>query len=130
MKALSLTQPWADLILSGKKTIELRNWAWRSDFKERFLIHASKKIDLEACERLGIKPESCLTGVLLGESKIIDRYFFWNENDLIAKYPSHFAQGYFTQEEYDKGHACGFVLEPQTFSRFSTPVKYRGMKAQ
>ncbi|MEK6867048.1 MAG: ASCH domain-containing protein, partial [Thermoproteota archaeon] len=26
MKCLSVSQPFADLIISGKKTIELRNW--------------------------------------------------------------------------------------------------------
>ena len=126
MKALSLVQPYADLILSGKKTIELRNWAWRSSFKGRFLVHSSQRIDLETCQLLGIDPQKCLRGYLLGESKIIDRYFFWSNKGLEEQYERHFAKDYFTQEEYDKGHAAGFVLEPQTYSRFNHPQEYRG----
>lgn len=40
MKALSIRQPWAWLILHGGKDIENRDWATR--FRGRILIHASK----------------------------------------------------------------------------------------
>lgn len=39
MKALSIRQPWAWLIVSGHKPIE--NRSWRTHFRGRFLIHAS-----------------------------------------------------------------------------------------
>ena len=51
MKALSLKQPFAELIVSGKKTIELRNW--NTKFRGKFLIHASKIPDSEAMKRFG-----------------------------------------------------------------------------
>ncbi|MBI2667737.1 ASCH domain-containing protein [Candidatus Woesearchaeota archaeon] len=40
MKALSMKQPVPELILQGKKKIELRKW--NTNFRGRFLIHASK----------------------------------------------------------------------------------------
>ena len=40
MKCLSLKQPFAELLASGKKTIELRKWNTR--FRGRFLIHACR----------------------------------------------------------------------------------------
>ena len=40
MKCSSLKQPYADLLASGKETIELRNW--NTKFRGKFLIHASK----------------------------------------------------------------------------------------
>lgn len=40
MKALSVRQPWAWLIVNGHKDIENRNW--RSDYRGPLLIHASK----------------------------------------------------------------------------------------
>jgi len=40
MKALSIRQPWAWLILHGGKNIENREWA--TNFRGWFLIHASK----------------------------------------------------------------------------------------
>ncbi|WP_454846113.1 ASCH domain-containing protein [Pseudomonas farris] len=40
MKALSIRQPWAWLIVNGFKPVENRDWPTR--FRGRFLIHASK----------------------------------------------------------------------------------------
>ena len=39
MKALSVRQPWASLIASGQKTIELRRW--RTSYRGPLLIYAS-----------------------------------------------------------------------------------------
>lgn len=39
MKALSIRQPWAWLILHGGKDIE--NRSWNTNFRGRFLIHAA-----------------------------------------------------------------------------------------
>lgn len=41
MKALSVRQPWADLIASGEKTLEIRSW--RIDYRGPLLICASSK---------------------------------------------------------------------------------------
>lgn len=40
MKALSLTQPWAWLVINGGKDVENRKWNTR--FRGEFLIHAAK----------------------------------------------------------------------------------------
>jgi len=40
MKAISLLQPWASLVVMGIKTIETRNWATKH--RGTILIHASK----------------------------------------------------------------------------------------
>jgi ASCH domain-containing protein len=40
VKALSIRQPWAWLIVNGWKNIENRNW--NTSFRGRFLVHASK----------------------------------------------------------------------------------------
>lgn len=41
MKTLSLTQPWATLVVLGKKRFETRSWATK--YRGPLLIHASKK---------------------------------------------------------------------------------------
>jgi hypothetical protein len=40
MKAISVKQPWANMIASGQKTIETRVWA--TDYRGRILIVSSK----------------------------------------------------------------------------------------
>jgi hypothetical protein len=63
MKALSIQQPWLDLILSGRKTIEIRRW--RTDYRGLLLLHASRTVDTWACEDFGISRESLQTGKVL-----------------------------------------------------------------
>ena len=53
MKCLSICQPFADLIIQGKKTIELRKW--NTKFRGEFLVHAPQKIRFDDCKRLNIK---------------------------------------------------------------------------
>lgn len=43
MKALSIRQPWAELIVAGLKDIE--NRAWPTDYRGPVLIHAGMKIE-------------------------------------------------------------------------------------
>ena len=40
MKALSLTQPWATLVVSGRKQIETRSW--NTNYRGPLYIHAAK----------------------------------------------------------------------------------------
>ena len=51
MKVLSLKQTYAELILQGRKIIEIRKW--NTKFRGDFLIHTSKNPDYEAMERFG-----------------------------------------------------------------------------
>lgn len=44
MKAITIKQPWASLIVHGIKDIE--NRSWRTNFRGRVLIHSSAKGDI------------------------------------------------------------------------------------
>jgi hypothetical protein len=46
LKAISIMQPWAWLIVTGLKDVENRNW--RTKFKGRVLVHAGLRVDREA----------------------------------------------------------------------------------
>jgi predicted transcriptional regulator len=69
LKCLSVSQPFADLIISGKKTIELRKW--NTNFRGEFLIHAPLKIRTEDCKRLKIN-KKFVTGAIIGKAEIWD----------------------------------------------------------
>lgn len=49
MKVLTIKEPWASLILSGKKTIETRTW--KTDYRGKVLLHASNnpKSEISGC---------------------------------------------------------------------------------
>ncbi|MBU2053333.1 MAG: ASCH domain-containing protein [Nanoarchaeota archaeon] len=68
MKALSLKQPFAELILQDRKKIELRKW--NTKFRGEFLIHASKISDKNAMKKFGFSALPC--GFIVGKAKLID----------------------------------------------------------
>ena len=70
MKCLSLKQPYAELLVSGKKTIELRNWNTR--FRGKFLIHASKNVDKERLESVDINHDKLSRGAIIGTAVLYD----------------------------------------------------------
>lgn len=68
MKALSLKQPYAELIVSGKKKIELRNW--NTKFRGEFFVHASKNVDKDAMKKFGFI--ELPVGCIVGKAKLIE----------------------------------------------------------
>jgi len=64
LKALTLWQPWASLIVDGRKTIETRPRAWH--YIGEVAIHAGLHVDWEACVRFGYDPDTIARGAILG----------------------------------------------------------------
>jgi activating signal cointegrator 1 len=64
MKALSIRQPWAELILQGRKTIELRTWT--TEHRGPLAIHAAYTVQVEACADYGLDPAALARGVVVG----------------------------------------------------------------
>jgi hypothetical protein len=84
MKALSIRQPWAWLIVSGHKDVENRTWA--TNFRGRIYVHASKRLDRmslimitsggmninkEVRDAVSAKTSWAL-GAIIGEIEIVD----------------------------------------------------------
>ena len=114
MKALSLKQPWAELILQGRKTVETRKW--KTAFSGQFLIHSSLVPDAKNMALFGFA--ELPTGCIVGTAEITD----------VIEYP--------TMESFnnDEGRHCahvtaypkkryGFVLANV---RRIMPIPYKG----
>ena len=113
MRALSIRQPWAWLIVNGIKDIENRNW--RTDYRGYLLIHASKTWDQEGYEVIQNKladweknflpeKEDCEFGALIGMVNMVD---------CVEHHPSKWFFG-----------PWGFVFEaPECWQE---PIPYRG----
>lgn len=71
MKALTIKQPWANLIMQCDKRFEFRSW--QTKYRGELLIHAGKGIDKEAMKRLAkYLPEELPYGKILGKVKLVD----------------------------------------------------------
>lgn len=99
MKALSILQPWAWLIVHGYKDIENRNW--KTAFRGRILIHAGKRWGREQKDDLEwIRqnfptiplPDSFELGGIVGAATVTDcvdqsssRWFFGEYGFVLAE---------------------------------------------
>lgn len=99
MKTLSLKQPFAELILQGRKKIELRKW--NTKFRGEFLIHASKIPDWESMKKFGFKDLPC--GYIVGKVKLVDVKIYKTEEENNKDKNLHLASSIFGN--------YGFVLE-------------------
>lgn len=70
MKALSIRQPWAEFIVQGRKTIELRTWQTR--YRGPLAIHASQTASEESCVAYGVDPTTLARGALVGTVTLAD----------------------------------------------------------
>ena len=99
MKALSLKQPFAELVISGKKTIELRKW--NTNFRGNFFIHASKKPDEKAMKKFGF--DNLPYGFIVGEAELVDVKKYLNKKEYEKDKNKHLADS--------SWGSFGFVLE-------------------
>ena len=71
MKALTIKQPWATLIMQGNKRFEFRSW--QTNYRGELLIHAGKGIDKEAIKRLEkYLPKELPLGKILGKVTLVN----------------------------------------------------------
>ena len=118
MKCLSLKQPYADLLAFGEKTIELRKWNTR--FRGEFLIHASKNIDIQACERLDIDIDKLTIGAIIGSAFLYDFKEYSNQEEFNKDKQKHFS----IVTKYFEGYKYGFLIRNARLFKKSIP--YRG----
>ena len=70
MKALTIKEPWATLIINGYKKYEFRSW--KTNYRGKILIHAGKTTDKEACSRVRDYNLFFNNGNIIGECTITD----------------------------------------------------------
>ena len=115
-KCLSLKQPYAELLVSGKKTIEVRKW--NTKFRGQFLVHASKNIDEEACKRLKIDQARLVAGAIVGEANLYNVISYETKNSFLKDKNKHFASSNYENPKY------GFLVNQA--KRFGIPMPIRG----
>lgn len=115
MKCLSVSQPFADLIVSGKKIIELRKW--NTNFRGEFLIHAPIKIKTEDCKRLKIDKKFA-TGAIVGKAELYDVKKYNSLKEINADKKFHFASKNYNTK------AFGFLLKKG--KSFRIPIPWKG----
>ena len=115
MKCLSVSQPFAELIITKKKTIELRNW--NTKFRGEFLVHSPQKIRREDCKRLGFS-KSLATGAIIGKAELYDVKHYKTKLEVKKDSKFHYA----SKTHFDKKY--GFLIK--NAKMFRIPIPYKG----
>ena len=116
MKCLSVCQPFAKLIVEGKKTIELRKW--NTKFRGEFLVHAAKNVLEEDCRRMKISSKTVTTGAIIGKVNLVDVKRYESDKDLKADREKHHSISDNIKNKY------GFILENP--KKLRVPIPYLG----
>lgn len=112
MKALTICQPYAHLVLTGEKPVE--NRTWRSSYVGPLLIHAGKSRSWLSDGDEDRYP--LVFGAIVGRVLMVD-----------CVRPDRYLRG--NPEFADSGHVNGpwcFVLAQPV--RFATPIPWRGQQ--
>ncbi len=115
MKCLSICQPFAELIIQNKKTIELRKW--NTKIRGEFLVHAPIKIRKEAYEKLKIN-EKLTTGAIIGKVELVDVKKYESLKEIKIDKKKHFGSTTSQKRIY------GFILE--NAKPFRIPIPWKG----
>ena len=114
MKCLSICQPFAELVIQNKKTIELRKW--NTNFRGEFLVHAPIKIRKEEIKKMRIK-EKLTTGAIIGKAELYDVKKYESIEEIQNDKNKHFS----TKNCQEK--TFGFILKNSKPLRIPIPWK-------
>jgi len=120
MKALSMTQPWAQALFLGFKHYETRSWSTK--YRGPLLIHAAKNFpkyarEFAAIERLLGRGESRIAGgAIIGKVSLVH---IWHVEELIGQL-SGLERRY---GDYSPGRYAWEFVNPVLFPE---PIPFRG----
>ena len=114
MKCLSICQPFAELVIQNKKTIELRKW--NTNFRGEFLVHAPIKIRKEEIKKMRIK-EKLTTGAIIGKAELYDVKKYESIEEIQNDKNKHFSTRNFQEKTF------GFILKNSKPLRIPIPWK-------
>ena len=115
MKCLSICQPFAELILQNKKTIELRTW--NTKIRGEFLVHAPIKIKKEEYKKLKIKSK-LTTGAIIGKVELYDVKKYETLKEIQIDEKKHFRSIISEEKKF------GFIL--RNAKPFRIPIPWKG----
>lgn len=123
MKVLSLLQPWASLVVMGKKKIETRSR--NTKYRGTVLIHASQRLSKQQIEITKSSPFSCYisspyylpTGKIIGRVDIVTTSILSGSGDGIFfnEYGANFTETELAFGNYQPGRYGWLLANPVEF---------------
>ena len=117
MKALSFRQPWAELILQGRKTMDLRTY--KTAHRGLLAVHAPQRVEKEPSVRFDLDPASLDRGGIVGTVELVDVIPLDQET-----YEKH-RDGHLAGRSYREGLYGWVLVDPR---RLPQPIPMNGRR--
>ena len=117
MKALTIKEPWATLIIDGYKKYEFRSW--KTNYRGKILIHAGMSLEKDMLKRFEEYDLKCSKGEIIGEAELTDCILVDKEfNDELIK---------INPVVYSKSnHVQKYAWKLENVIKYSNPIPIKG----
>lgn len=116
MKALTIKEPWACLIINGYKTYEFRSW--NTKYRGKIYIHAGASIEKTALKRFADYNISVNPGHIIGEAEIIDCILVSDDFDKELRKKD--------ENVYGNNHVGSYAWQLDHIKKYENPIPYKG----
>ena len=117
MKALTIKEPWATLIIEGYKTYEFRSW--KTNYRGKILIHAGMTLEKENAEKFKEYNLDYSRGAIIGEAEITDCIFVTKEVNEKLKKINPLVYG-------KSGHVEKYAWKLENVKKYDEPIFIKG----
>lgn len=116
MKALTIKEPWASLIIDKYKTYEFRSW--HTKYRGKIYIHASTSIDKESLKQFNDYNISIKPGHIIGEAEITDCILVSDAFDQELRQKD--------KQVYGSDHLGYYAWQLKNIKKYENPIPAKG----
>lgn len=117
MKALTIKEPWATLIIEGYKKYEFRSW--KTNYRGKILIHAGLSLEKDQLEKFKDYNLECSKGMIIGEAELVDCILVTDEFDKELKSIDPIVYG-------NSGHVQNYAWKLENVKKYDEGIPVKG----
>lgn len=117
MKALTIKEPWASLIINEYKTYEFRSW--KTNYRGKILIHAGKSLEKNQAKKFKEYNLEYNCGEIIGEAELVDCIKVTEEFDEYLKGINPIVYG-------NSGHVENYAWKLENIKKYDKKIPAKG----
>ena len=117
MKALTIKEPWASLIINGYKEYEFRSW--KTNYRGKILIHAGKSLEKDRAIKFKDYNLEYSSGEIIGEAELVDCIKVTEEFDKKLKQINPIVYG-------NSGHVENYSWKLENIKKYDEKIEVNG----
>ena len=117
MKALTIKEPWATLIIEGYKEYEFRSW--KTNYRGKILIHAGKSLEKDKAKKFKEYNLEYSCSEIIGEAELVDCIKVTDEFDNELKKKNSLVYG-------NSGHVQNYGWKLENIKKYDKKIKVNG----